>query len=210
MSPAVPDSGHRTRLLSRPGIVVVTGFALIAISVVALAYRAERARFIALTLKNEVLPPLPDGRDRFIAPGVVTPTAIPSQTALLGDDEPVIGIEAGGKARAYSLRAMRGLTQHIINDVVGGSAVSVTYCDLSECVKAFGGEDRRDPLDISQAGLMNSRMVLQVANVCYDQETGKVVDAPPGPSPPPFPYATIPATRTTWGMEVAIPRDRCL
>ena len=83
--------------------------------------------------------------------------------------------------------------------MLGGSAVTVTYCDLNECVKAFGGGERRVPLDIAQAGLLDGHMLLKVAGVSYDQETGEVVETPQGTPPQPFPYATIPSTRTTWG-----------
>jgi hypothetical protein len=175
----------------------VLGSILIAIPVVALCHQAERARLRGL--KNELLTPSEQHvRRRFSAPGVETPVTLPARVAALNDDEQVIGIEVGGKARAYRLRAMRGLREHIINDVVGGSAVSVTFCDMSGCAKAFSGGDCRAPLKISQAGLLDNRMLLSVADVCYDQETGAVVESPKGKAPPPFPFETMPFAITTW------------
>ncbi len=197
--PAATHSDAPPRITIRQGISVLAGAILLAIIVVTLSYKAERARLIDLTLRNEVIPPPADQRFPYYAPGVVTPATVGSHEAALADDQEIIGIEVGGKARAYSLRAMSALSRHIINDVVGDSAVSITYCDGSECIKAFGGGDRRTPLDISNVGLLDGHMLLQVANVSYIQETGEIVEAPAGTSPPPFPYATIPSTRTTWG-----------
>ena len=46
----------------------------------------------------------------------------------LRDEEPIIAFELGGEARAYPLKI---LTQHeIVNDVVGGVPVAVTFCPL--------------------------------------------------------------------------------
>jgi hypothetical protein len=54
------------------------------------------------------------------------------------DLEPVIGLVVGGEARAYPLRVM---TWHeIVNDVVGGVPVAVTYCPLCNSALVF---DRR-------------------------------------------------------------------
>ena len=52
--------------------------------------------------------------------------------------EPVIAIESGGEARAYPLSI---LTYHeIVNDIIGGTPVSVTYCPLCNAAIVF---DRR-------------------------------------------------------------------
>ncbi len=56
----------------------------------------------------------------------------------LSANEPVIGLEINGDARAYPLRI---LTWHeIVNDVVGGVPVAVTYCPLCNAAIVF---DRR-------------------------------------------------------------------
>ena len=73
------------------------------------------------------------------SPGLRTPPTTPASSAAIDDAEEVIGVEAGGRARAYRLRSLADPTSHIINDLVGGSAVTVTYCDKSGCVRAFGG-----------------------------------------------------------------------
>ncbi|UCH26866.1 MAG: DUF3179 domain-containing protein, partial [Trueperaceae bacterium] len=61
--------------------------------------------------------------------------------AWLGENEPVIAFTAGGETRAYPLQI---LTWHeIVNDVVGGVPVAVTFCPLCNSALAF---DRRIPL----------------------------------------------------------------
>ncbi len=56
----------------------------------------------------------------------------------LGDKEPVIAFAIGGEARAYPIRIM---TWHeIVNDMVGGVPVAVTYCPLCNSALVF---DRR-------------------------------------------------------------------
>src|SRR5262245_25715745 len=63
--------------------------------------------------------------------GTRQPPAVPAAAAKLDDDDVVIGVVAAGRARAYLLRAMDGGPEnHIVNDLVGGAPVSVTYCDL--------------------------------------------------------------------------------
>jgi hypothetical protein len=58
--------------------------------------------------------------------------------AWLKPPEPVIGLELAGEARAYPLQI---LTWHeIVNDEVGGTPVSVTFCPLCNTAIAF---DRR-------------------------------------------------------------------
>ncbi len=61
-----------------------------------------------------------------------------AETSELGAKEPVIGLTIEGDARAYPLRV---LTWHeIVNDVVGGVPVAVTYCPLCNSAIVF---DRR-------------------------------------------------------------------
>jgi hypothetical protein len=78
--------------------------------------------------------------------------------------EPVIGLEIGGDARAYPLRIL--IWHEIVNDVVGGMPVAVTYCPLCNSAVVF---DRRVPphvLDFGTTGkLRNSDLVM------YDRQT---------------------------------------
>lgn len=88
----------------------------------------------------------------------------PSANISLAETEPVIQLEINGDARAYPLSI---LTWHeIVNDVVGGVPVAVTYCPLCNTSIVF---DRRLDGDILEFGttgkLRNSDLVM------YDRST---------------------------------------
>jgi len=82
----------------------------------------------------------------------------------LSADDPVIGLAIGGDARAYPLRIL--IWHEIVNDIVGGVPVTVTYCPLCNSAVVF---DRRLPpnvLDFGTTGkLRNSDLVM------YDRQT---------------------------------------
>ena len=127
---------------------------------------------------------------------VVRPPTVPAASADLVDDEEVIGVEAGGYHRAYTLKALRLPRFHIVNDLIGGVPVSVTYCNITDCTRVY--TSRGDaPLAITQAGLTEGEMLIRIGGVDYEHRTGRVIGA--SPSAPAFPYELSPFTRTTWG-----------
>ncbi|WP_435019455.1 DUF3179 domain-containing (seleno)protein [Tundrisphaera sp. TA3] len=162
-------------------------------------YLSEQAKLRDWSRKTETVTPLPPNRVGFMVPGVVTPPMRPPAEAGLPDDAPVIGVVAGGQARAYALSSMGAPTRHIVNDVVGGLPVTVTYCDLSDCTRAFAVPGKADPLDISQAGTFGDEMLVKIGHVTYKQATGEVYEPDPGYPAVPFPYPEYPLVRTTWG-----------
>lgn len=177
----------------------LAGFLLVAAAAAPLTYWAEQASLRSWARRNERFTPPAAQRNPFSFPGVETPPARPAGRAALGDDEPVIGVEVGGKARGYHQRSLSGTTRHIINDLLGGKAVTVTYCDLDDCARAFSGGDRATPLDVAQAGLLDGRMLVRVGDVAYFQSSAQVAEHGPDSPAPPFPYAPLLVTRTTWG-----------
>lgn len=109
-----------------------------------------------------------------IRPGGPPPDGIPSideprfETASevdwLAGAEAVLALEAGGEARAYPLRIM--IWHELVNDVVGGVPVTVSYCPL--CNSAVAYDRRLGPhvLDFGTSGrLLNSSLVM------YDRQT---------------------------------------
>lgn len=98
-------------------------------------------------------------------PAITDPVMIPASTAALPGREPVMVLALkGGRARAYPLRY---LTWHeIVNDVVEGTPVAVTFCPLCNSGIVF---DRRVPAGVLEFGvsgkLRNSDMVM------YDRQT---------------------------------------
>ena len=137
-------------------------------------------------------------REPFFAEGLRLPRTVSAAASGLRDGEHVIGVVAGGKARAYRVGAMRIPTRHVINDVVGGVPITTTFCDLSRCIRGFAGEPGRPPLNVWQAGLLDNRMLLKVDGVAYSQETGDIVEQDPGRSAVPFPLVAYPLTLATW------------
>ncbi len=96
--------------------------------------------------------------------------------AGISPDELVIGVVVAGKARAYRLTAMEGITQHLVNDVIADVPVSVAYCNLSECARAFVGKPGADPLRLRVSGLLDGAMVLEAGDIFFFQESGNLVD----------------------------------
>jgi len=129
-------------------------------------------------------------------PGLQTPHTLPATAAKIAESDDVIGLVVNGKPRAYWLKALRYPPWHIVNDVVAGAPVSVTYCDRTNCTRVYTCGQSSMPLDVSLAGLYGKEMVVKVEGVLYFQESGKPLE--PGTDVPSLPYAEHPWERTTW------------
>ena len=82
----------------------------------------------------------------------------------LGEDEPVIAFAIGEDARAYPLRIL--MAHEIVNDVVGGRPVTITYCPLCNTAIVFDRELDGTVYDFGTTGkLRNSDLVM------YDRQT---------------------------------------
>ena len=59
-------------------------------------------------------------------PALIAPKMIPaSEAGFLKDEDRVLGLEAGGEARAYPLRILSW--HELVNDTVGGSPILVSW-----------------------------------------------------------------------------------
>ena len=82
----------------------------------------------------------------------------------LGDREPVVVIALEGDARAYPLQIL--IWHEIVNDVVGGVPVTITYCPLCNTALAFDRRFDGQVLDFGTTGrLRHSDLVM------YDRQT---------------------------------------
>ncbi len=72
--------------------------------------------------------------------------------AALADMEPVIALEIAGDARAYPLGIM--IYHEIVNDVVGGQPVAVTYCPLCNAALVFSRLQGNQVLEFGVSGLL--------------------------------------------------------
>ncbi len=108
---------------------------------------------LSTLVRKDGIPPIDD--PKFQAVGEVED---------IGADEPVIGLEIDGVARAYPLRVM---TWHeIVNDRFGDTPVTITYCPLCNSAVVFDRRLDGQVLDFGVTGkLRHSDMVM------YDRQT---------------------------------------
>jgi hypothetical protein len=83
---------------------------------------------------------------------------------FLGELEPVVFFKIGDDARAYPLQI---LTWHeIVNDVVGGTPVTITFCPLCNTAIAFAREFDGQVLDFGTTGRLRFSNLIM-----YDRQT---------------------------------------
>jgi hypothetical protein len=82
----------------------------------------------------------------------------------LAPDEPVMSLSVGGEARAYPVRIL--MWHEIVNDVVAGTPVAVTYCPLCNAALVFERTLGERTLEFGTTGkLRHSDLVM------YDRQT---------------------------------------
>ncbi len=98
-------------------------------------------------------------------PSIDDPVFVPvAEADDLAPTEPVLSVEIAGDARAYPLRVL--IWHEIVNDVVGGQPVAVTYCPLCNSGVVFDRVVNGVATEFGTTGkLRNSDMVM------YDRET---------------------------------------
>jgi hypothetical protein len=149
---------------------VAAGFACVALGVVPVladpsAWRGEwpRTDFARHSIAYEEIRsggPPKDG-----IPAIDQPRFAPKgETGELPPQEPVIAVAIGGEARAYPLRVM--IWHEIVNDVVGGVPIAITWCPLCNSAVVFDRRQGDRTLSFGTTGkLRNSDLVM------YDRQT---------------------------------------
>jgi hypothetical protein len=129
-------------------------------------------------------------------PARVGPPVVPAAEARLRDDEIVIGVVAGGAARAYPVNLMWKPENEVLNDTLGGHAVAATWCPIAHSAvvydRAPGG------VELGAIGLEKGVFILydRPSGSWWSQVTGRAVRGPGmGRSLP-----KRPSTLTTWGL----------
>ena len=106
-----------------------------------------------------------DGNTRDSIPPIDDPQYIPVADAdQYGEFEPVITVNINGDARAYPLQIM--LWHEIVNDVIGGEPLLVSYCPLCNSGVVF---DRRVDGQLLDFG--NTGRIRHLDMVMYDRQT---------------------------------------
>lgn len=91
-------------------------------------------------------------------------TSVPEADTWLSDRDPVALVEERGQVRAYPLQIL--IWHEIVNDVVGGLPVAVTFCPLCNTALAFDRRVDGRTLDFGTTGrLRHSDLVM------YDRQT---------------------------------------
>jgi hypothetical protein len=121
---------------------------------------------------------------------------------LLVPDDRVIGVVFGGEARAYPLRLMRW--HEVVNDVVGGEPIAVTYSPLCDSVVVFSRLVEDEVVELGVSGyLYNSNTLLYdrrlhpAATPLWSQLDGEIVAEPDPGFSSPLPRRV--AALDTWG-----------
>ena len=116
--------------------------------------------------------PTRDGIPSIDNPSFAAVTAIKD----IGDQEPVISISLNGQARAYPFRIL--IWHEIVNDVVGGHPVAVTFCPLCNAAVVFSRWANGRVLDFGTTGrLRKSDLVMydRQTESWWQQFTGKAI-----------------------------------
>ncbi|MEO2031702.1 MAG: DUF3179 domain-containing (seleno)protein [Planctomycetaceae bacterium] len=109
-----------------------------------------------------------------ISEGIQRPEFVSAGSAELSEDERVIGVVAGDEARAYSIKAMSGMSSHVVNDVIGTTSVSITYCDRTDCVRVFAGDTPGQPIPLSLGGFSDGEMLIMFQDQMYQQSSQEI------------------------------------
>lgn len=141
-------------------ILLASGLVL-AGAVEAVELKTNRAK--ALVPLDEIVSggPPPDGIPAIDNPKFVTPK---EADAWLNLKEPVLALEVNGEARAYPLQIL--MWHEIVNDTVGGRAVSVTYCPLCNSGIVFDRRVGDQTYDFGTSGMLYKSDL-----VMYDRQT---------------------------------------
>jgi hypothetical protein len=109
-------------------------------------------------------------------PAVDEPHFVAAATADLGAAEPVVALALGREARAYPVRYL--LYHEVVNDVLAGTPVVVTYCPLCDSAASFIRRVRGRTLTFGVSGQLeyaNLRMFDRQTLTRWQQITGRAV-----------------------------------
>ena len=135
------------------------------------------------------------GRDAI--PAITDPAmARLDEVGYLADSDIVLGVVVDGDARAYPHNI--GWWHEIVNDVVGGVPVSVTFCPLTGTGLVFDGRDAGGRVTLGVSGLLyNTNLVMynrRDGESLYPQIYGAGVDGPDNGQA----LRLLPVVETTW------------
>jgi len=114
------------------------------------------------------------------------PLAVDPKVHRVDEGASVMGVSVAGRHRAYLVHAFEGMSSHVVNDLVGETAISVTHCSLTRCTRVFTTDKRGAVIDLCLGGWENNKMSLRFNGVHYAQTSSDI------------PLADFPFEATTW------------
>lgn len=118
-----------------------------------------------------------DQNTPMVSPGIDHPALMPAGSVDLKDKDRIIGLIVEGHARAYPLKKMAGLLEHVVNDHVVDSRgtpkpFTVTYCNQTECVRVLESIENVavESLGIGTLGLNAGGLMLYRGDSRFKQE----------------------------------------
>jgi hypothetical protein len=125
---------------------------------------------------------------------ILKPKVESAETADVADDDEVIGVTIDGQHRAYLVKALSTMLTHVVDDLVEGVPVTVTYCDRTACARVFTSAKHGQPLEVGQGGwLEQGGMLLFYGGRFFPQTGSEFID-----KPEPVPLDDLPFEKTTW------------
>ncbi len=107
-------------------------------------------------------------------PGVEQPTLLDVESVELPLSTPIVGVEVDGEFCAFVLESMLDPRHHIVNLMLKRTPLSVTYCNLVDCVRVLT-RDSETPIPLRVGGLdVDRQMVLLLDETRYGQSSGEL------------------------------------
>ncbi len=118
-------------------------------------------------------------------PGIKNGRFYSADEVVIPAETMIIGVEVDGQFRAYLPGGMNSMDQHILHDDFNGQPITMTYCDKSDCARAFIRGDL-DPDQIRMGGFNGKAMWLLIGEERFIQQDSET------------PLEEYPITRMTW------------
>jgi hypothetical protein len=105
-------------------------------------------------------------------PGVTDVEFISAAATQLDDAAIVFGIVVDGDAYAFSRQGMQLETRHIVNTIIHGNPISVTFCGFSGCARVLSANRGSGAIDLRVGGLdIDRQMVYLFKGIRYAQKS---------------------------------------
>jgi hypothetical protein len=163
MSKTPPQEGRPTQA----GVRIVTRVVLILLStaiLVVLLLALQSGKPIGRGYQGQVEPEEEDPDTPGEIEPIVQPLVVPVHQAELDDAEMMIAIEVDGEHRAYLVQDLSQPGSHVVNDMVAGLPVSITYCDQTDFARVFSDPRTDQPIELRTAGWVDQQLALYVGS----------------------------------------------